>query len=381
MISIGIIAEFNPFHNGHQYFIEEVKKRYPSSTIILVLNSSFLERGEISIMHKWDKTTLSLQYGIDLVVELPFCFGSQSADIFADGAIQILKALKVQKIFFGSESNDIKMLHLLASTQNYHPKYSLYVQEFLKKGMNYPTACAKALEILCQVKIKNPNDLLALSYMKAIDRQKANIEAIPIQRTNQYHDQNVSISNPIASASGIRNMLQLEKDISLYVPKETIPRIHKINQELFFSLLKTQIINHLDCLNIFQTVDEGLESTIRKNIYYCNNLASLISVLKSKRFTYNKIHRMFIHILTHFTKEEASTLKNIEYIRILGMNQKGRKYLHDYKKEITLPIVTKYKSHQYRMLDLEYRITCLYSMLIDDSDFIKKELQNKPIIL
>lgn len=381
MISIGIIAECNPFHNGHKYLIEEVKKRYPESTIILVLNSSFLERGEISIMHKWDKTVLCLQNGVDLVVELPFCFGSQSADVFADGAIQILKALKVQKIFFGSESNDIKMFHLLANTQNYHPNYSLYVQEFLKKGMNYPTACAKALENICQVKIKNPNDLLALSYIKAIDKQKANIEAITIQRTNQYHDQDVPISNTIASASSIRNMLELEKDISPYVPKETVSRIHKINQDLFFSLLKTQIINHLDCLNKFQTVEEGLDSTIRKNIYYCNDLTSLISSLKSKRFTYNKIHRMFIHILTHFTKEEAFSLKKIEYIRILGMNQKGKNYLHNHKKEITLPIVTKYKTHQYRMFDLEYRVTCIYAMLIDNTDLIKKELQNKPIIL
>lgn len=381
MTSIGIIAEFNPFHNGHKYLIEEAKKRYPESTIVLVLNSSFLERGEISIMHKWDKTDLALRYGIDLVVELPFCFGSQSADIFAEGAIQLLKELKVDKLFFGSESNDIHMFHQLANIQKEHPKYPIYVKDFLAKGMNYPTACAKALEKICHIKIENPNDLLALSYIKAIVHQKADIEAVTIQRTNHYHEQVASVSDTIASASSIRNLLKQNKDITPYVPKETISCIHEIDQDLFFDLLKAQIITHFDNLNTFQTVEEGIDSIIRKHIYHCSNLNELISALKSKRFTYNKIHRMIIHILTHFTKEEASYLKQIEYIRILGMNQRGKKYLHDKKKEFTLPIITKYKTHQYRMLDLEYRVTSIYAMLICDPALMKRELQNKPVIL
>ena len=166
MEKIGIIAEFNPFHNGHKYLIDKVKKLYNDSIIIVVLSSSFMQRGEISILNKWDKTNICLDNNIDLVVELPFVFATQSADIFAKGAIQILKNLKVDKLVFGSESNNIDNLITIANTELFNKDFSSLVKINLNNGDNYPTALAKAIKVLNNIEINKPNDLLGISYIK-----------------------------------------------------------------------------------------------------------------------------------------------------------------------------------------------------------------------
>ena len=158
--AVGIICEYNPLHNGHIHHIKEVKKLFPGKSIILVLNGYFLERGEISILSKENKTKLALIYGVDLVVELPFIFGSQSADIFADAAIKILGYLGCSYLVFGSESNNIEALLKVAEIQN-DPKYNEKVKELLKTGINYPTALSKALNM--DIDVFNPNDLLGIS--------------------------------------------------------------------------------------------------------------------------------------------------------------------------------------------------------------------------
>ena len=132
---IGIIAEYNPFHNGHKYHIDQIKKKYPKSIIVLALNGYFSERGDVSLLTKEDKTKLSLDYGVDIVVELPTLFGTQSADIFAEAAVKILNNFKVDKIIFGSESNDVSMLDKIARTQLYDPDFNNRVKECKRRGV------------------------------------------------------------------------------------------------------------------------------------------------------------------------------------------------------------------------------------------------------
>ena len=165
---IGIITEYNPFHNGHLYHINKIKELYPNSLIIAVISSSFCQRGEISILNKWDKTKICLNNNIDLVLKLPFVFSSQGADIFAKGALSILNELKVNKIIFGSELNNIEKLKELATIQIKNKDYNKLVKKYLDEGINYPTAMAKALNNFSNIKIDTPNDLLGLSYIKEI---------------------------------------------------------------------------------------------------------------------------------------------------------------------------------------------------------------------
>ena len=168
MKKIGIICEYNPFHNGHIYHLKKIKEMYNDSLIILVMSSSFTERGELSILNKWEKTEIALNYGVDLVIELPFEFASQSADIFARGAVTLLKELQVDTIVFGSESNNIDSLKELAKIQLKNKKYDKLVKKYMDDGINYPTAMNKALNDLGGKSINHPNDLLGLSYIKEI---------------------------------------------------------------------------------------------------------------------------------------------------------------------------------------------------------------------
>lgn len=375
-MSIGIICEYNPFHNGHLYQINEIKKIYPDSTIICVMSSSFTERGDISILNKWDKTEIALKYGIDLVIELPFVFSSQSADIFAKGATNILNHLKVDKLIFGSETNDIGLLNKLVDIQLNNKNYDKLVKEYLDKGYNYPTAMSKSLYDLSKIKIDQPNDILGISYIKELKKLKSNIEVETIKRTNDYHS--TSLNNSIASATSIRLALQNNKNIKKYVPELTYKCLKNIKNfdNNYFSLLKYKILSTQD-LTIYQTVDEGIDTRIKKYINECNTLDELINKIKTKRFTYNRIKRMLTHIICSFTKEEANNIE-IEYIRILGFNNKGRNYLKNIKKNISIPIITGYKNNNSKILNIEYRVTTIYSCIVNNNELIKKEL-NKPI--
>ena len=167
---IGLIAEYNPLHLGHIYQINKIKELYPNSILIVITNSCFSQRGEINILNKWNKTKLCLDNNIDLIVELPFVYATQSADIFAKGALHILNKLEIDTLVFGSESNDINKLYEIAKTQINNPKYDVLVKKHLDNGINYPTALSKALKEILNYTTNEPNDLLAISYIKEILR-------------------------------------------------------------------------------------------------------------------------------------------------------------------------------------------------------------------
>lgn len=376
---IGIICEYNPFHLGHLYQIKKIKETIPDSLIICIFNGTFMQRGEVSIINKWDKTRICLEYGIDMVVELPFVFATQSSDIFAHGALKILNNLHVDTLVFGSESNNVEILKTLAMTQINNEAFDNKVHEYLDKGVNYPTALSKTLEVITKYRIKEPNDILAVSYIKEIIKNNYSIEPVAIKRTNDYHGE--IISGDIINASLIRKMLTNGNDVSKYVPRATLKYLNDIpSKDKYYSLLKYQIINNIDNLDSFQTVDEGLNNLIKKNIYNANNLDELISSIKTKRYTYNRLNRMFTHILTNFKKEDNRGLE-INYVRLLGFNKKGRSYLNKIKKDMEISVVTGYKGINDKIFNIEKRVSYIYSLLIVNSDsYLEEDNKNKPII-
>ena len=376
MHTIGIIGEFNPLHLGHIHLIEEAKKLYPNSTIILITNSSFTQRGEISVLNKWDKTKLSLENNIDLVVELPFAYATQSADIFAKGSLYILNHLKIDTLIFGSESNNIEKLTQIASTQLENKNYDPLVKKYLKEGINYPTAMSKALTKLLGYTTNEANDLLGISYIKEILRNNYNITPVSIQRTNNYHSN--TITTNIVNASLLRKLINENKNIEEYTPKNTSNYIQtNLSNESFFPYLKYKILTTKD-LSIYQTVDEGIENRIKKAINTSNSWKELIEKTKTKRYTYNKINRMYTHILTNFTKEEAKNIK-IDYIRILGFTKQGQLHLNKIKKDLSIPLITTYKQNISKLLDLELRTTSIYSLVTSQS-ILEQEYKQKPIL-
>lgn len=374
---IGIIAEYNPLHQGHLYQIKEIKKIYPNSLIILITNTCFTQRGDVSIINKWNKTKLSLENNIDLVIELPFPYATQSADIFAKGAIEILNHLKINILAFGSECNDLEKLSQVAHTQLNNSLYDKKVKEYLKKGVNYPTALSSALKDLLGYTITEPNDLLGISYLKEIIKNNYPITPLIIKRIGSYHS--TKTTNNIASASLIRNYLKEGLDITPYIPKNTKDYIYtNLTLNKYFPYLKYKILTEND-LSIYQTIEEGIENKIKKEINNATSWNELVLKIKSKRYTYNKINRMLIHILTSFTKEEAKQIK-IDYIRILGFNPKGQLYLNKIKKEISIPLITNYKKNTSKALSIEYRALSIYYLPLNPN-LILTEYQKKPIIL
>ena len=374
---IGIIAEYNPFHNGHIYQIKKIKENYPNSIIIVCTSSSFTQRGELSILNKWEKTKVSLLNGVDIVIELPYVYSTQSSDTFAKYGISLLEKFHINYLCFGSESNDTTKLLDAAKTQINNIEFDNKVKFYMKEGYNYPTSLNNALKELINYDIKEPNDLLAISYIKEIINNNYNIEVFNIKRTNSYHD--LDLDNKIVSASNIRNKLLENKNIKDKVPKETYDILkNKSLENKYFEFLKYKIISETD-LEKYVDVDEGLNVRIKKYINKSKSLDELIMNIKTKRYTYNRISRMLNHILCSFTKEENDKIKKLEYIRILGFNENGRTYLNEIKDSIELPILNKYDTKKYKALEIEKRVTDIYSNIYDN--IIDQEIKNKPIYI
>lgn len=377
MKSIGIIAEYNPFHNGHLYHLTKIKEKYPNHTIILVMNGNFTERGDVCIIDKWSRSEIAIKAGIDLIIELPFPFATQSADYFSYGAITILEKLKVERVIFGSECNDLDALQEIATAQLYNEDFDKLVKIYSKLGNNYPTALSLALKDLTGKTISTPNDLLGISYIKTIKKYNYNIIPETIKRTSSYHEKEL-IGN-ITSATAIRLALKEKKEIENYLPSFVKPYLNNLHYiEDYFPLLKYKIMTTED-LSIYQTIDEGIEKSIKKEILKATSYQDLVDKLKSKRYTHNKITRMLLHILCNFTKEKAKTFSTISYLRILNFNEKGRTYLNKVKKQVDIPFISKINKFKDPMLEFELETTNIYALTLKNKDalqLIESEYKN-----
>ena len=355
---IGLVCEYNPLHNGHIYQINKIKEMYPDSIIITCLNGYFMERGEVSYLTKENKVKASLNNNIDIVVELPFIYGSQSADTFSYHAIKILNELNIDTLVFGSESNDIDNLKKIALMQE-NDDFNNKVLDEMDKGISYPQALKNVLNIDYEIL---PNDLLGISYIKAINKINKNINAVSIKRTSEYHD---TLSNDnIISALNIRNKFDNNEDISKYTPVYNL--VTKVDHKLLFKLIKSKILTD-DNLDTYVDVNEGIEFRLKKYINESNNLKEYIELIKTKRYSFNKINRMLIHILLGFKKEDNIDINNI---RILGFNNNGKNYLNKFDIDTTYNKLVK---------DYELKASLIYDLLTESNTYLY-ELKNIPII-
>lgn len=376
-MTVGIICEYNPFHFGHLYHLESIKKMYPNASIVLVMSGWITERGDLALIDKWKRTEIALIYGVDLVVELPFKF-IQSADWFAKGAVAILNKLNCDKLVFGSESNDLNLLTDLANIQLNNKEYDDLVKKYLNEGLNYPTAMSKALEHICGNTVSTPNDLLGLSYVKEIIKNKYNIEPITIKRNSDFNSK--EIEGIITSATSIRELIKNNKDFNNYIPKEEYEYLKSsIFIDDYFDYLKYKIIS-CDDLTIYQGIDIPLHNRIKKYIDSSNTLEELINNIKTKRYTYNRIKRMLTFILLSLEKKEFNSLE-LDYIRLLGFNDSGKQILNNIKKSIDIPILTKFDP-KYLYTDLKINnILSLNKKIKNKKEFREKEYKKSPIKL
>lgn len=354
---LGIIAEYNPFHNGHLYHLNESKKQTNADYSICIMSGNFTQRGDAAIIDKWSRTEMALRNGIDLVIELPLVYSISSAENFAYGSINILDKLGiVDYISFGSESGDLEVLDSIAEILCNEPKeYISLLNHELAKGISYPKAREKALLMyLNDIRkyanvLSNPNNILGIEYLKALRKLKSNLEPITIQRKNvDYHS--TSINKGFASSTAIRKMIEKPSSLSKAIPEETFSIVEdKIKRGQIVKGLSTfekEILYKLRSMSIEQIanlpdVSEGLEHAIKNAANSCNNVIDLISLVKSKRYTQTRIQRILLYALLDITKQDMqNSQKSIPYIRILGMTENGKRLLSEIASSKKLNIIT-----------------------------------------
>ena len=373
---LGIVVEYNPFHNGHIYHINKAKELVKPDYTVAVMSSSFVQRGEPAIIDKWTRSELAIKYGVDIVIELPFVYSVQSADYFAKGSIELLNAIGVTDLCFGSEDGNIDtFIDIAKAIKDDEEQYNSLVKSYMDQGLRYPEACNQSLNDILGKEIRTPNDLLGLSYVKEIVFNNYKMTPHCITRTNDYHSDEIS---SIASASAIRNAIRNNEDISMSLPNAEIYSNETYHLSLFYPYLKHQIMmSSLDELKSYHMVDEGLENVLYKSISKCSSMIEFINSLLSKRYTKPRIQRMLIHILMKNKKEDINNAMHLDYIRVLNMNEQGRTYLNSIKKDCHYKIITNFSKHAHPALDIELKATKLLS-LISSKDLITKEFSYIP---
>ncbi|MFV9509907.1 nucleotidyltransferase [Tepidibacillus sp. LV47] len=397
MTILGLIVEYNPFHNGHLFHIQQAKKITESNVTIAVMSGPFVQRGEPAIMDKWTRTKMALENGIDLIIELPVVYATQSADWFAFGAISLLNHLNVTHLVFGSESNLLERLDHLANLLLHEP---VQFQTLLKKNLSLGNSYPKALALTLQQYqrgfddfILQPNDILGLQYLLQIKKLNSKIKALTIRRKNsQYHDQTIS-DNTFASATAIRTAIRtndhIEKIFS-YVPpttwnlyKNTLRQNRFQSWENYYQTLKILILNQtVEQLKQIHGMVEGLESRLREGIYHASSFHDFVSIVKTKRYTQAKLQRIFLHLLLNLTKDRVQKMnveKGPQYVRLLGFNQKGREYLNQIKHQLSIPMISNLSKIRSPMLDFDIQASQIYETGFDEPNFRYNDYKQRPI--
>lgn len=358
----GIIVEYNPFHNGHLYHIEQTRALTCPDVLIAVCTGNYNQRGDVSIIDKFQKAEAALRHGVDLVVELPYIYTVQNAYVFGSNAVRILKELKCDHLVFGSETNNLEELKKYAELQVDVTK----LKQLMRDGNSYPKSYGLLSGSLY------PNDMLAVTYLKAL--KDTDIVPVSIQRTNDYHSEEMDI---ISSATALRKALKEGRDISMATPM-------KIEDPVFTSDLYPYLrrllmtMDRQDLEKIF-LVSEGIEGMLKENAERYDNYEDFISHCISRHYTRSRIQRILLHIANQIKKEDVERLAEPNYIRVLGFNQTGQNYLRQIKEEVRT--ITQFKNLPETYKKIEWKTSLLYSTLKKDPNaYLKRELQG-PVIL
>ncbi|MBQ9092161.1 MAG: nucleotidyltransferase, partial [Anaerotignum sp.] len=346
MKTLGIITEYNPFHKGHAYMIEEAKKKAGANRVVVIMSGSFVQRGEPAIFDKWTRTEAALMNGVDMVLELPVLFAASNAETFARAAVRTLQDSGIVDVLcFGSESGDLHSMQEAARLmENETEEFQKLLKEQLDEGLSYPAARAKALETVSHISseiLSRPNHILGLEYLKALERYNCTMEPMTIKREGDYNSP--SLTEGFASAAAIRKALAEDRST------EAMPQLPENTHDLYNKALslgtapvfwdelapalhyKLRMSSAEEIKEIAEVV-EGLENRIFHSIDSCYDMKDIIDFIKTKRYTRTKIQRILLHILLDVKEKEVSYFMNLPkmpYIRVLGFQKEKSDILAD----------------------------------------------------
>lgn len=406
---LGIIAEYNPFHNGHLYQIEEAKKQTEAEYVVAIVSGNFVQRGNTSLINKWVKAQMALENGVDIVLELPTIYSISSAENFAEGAIKVLDSLKiVDTLCFGIETADFPALNNIANVLYNEPKeYIAILNCELRKGLSYPKARENALMMyLNDIKryaniMSGSNNILGIEYLKSLKRLKSEMKPFAIERKKVYYNDE-KIVDEFASSTAIRKLVLQEQydDLRKVMPRNAYmllkEEIRKGNYVLDLIKYEREIIYTLRKMSLREIselpdVSEGLENTIKHAAESCNNLIELVNIMKSKRYTQTRIQRILLYALLGVTKRDMRNSKKVTpYARVLGFNSRGKEILSNVCNiNPKIQMITSVKKFEEQndnkilkeMLEKDIFATNIYTLGYENDSWANLDYTNKMIIL
>lgn len=434
MSVLGIIAEYNPFHNGHKYHLEQSKKLCDADSVVCVMSGNFIQRGEPAIVDKWARAEMALISGADLVIELPVVYSMSSAEYFAFGAVKILDSLGIiDCICFGSECGSIDKLYIIADILNTQPEsFKISLKEHLAKGLSFPAARENALaeniesggygsDCFSSI-IKSSNNILGIEYIKALIKLGSKIKPYTIKRVaNEYNSEVIegaissatSIRKHISSIEGIKKSINKENSKESNIPWFTDSLLHTLPESsleilsrefiegrgpVFSGDFENIVLSALRSMSIKEIselpyITEGLENRFKAAAENSGSLVELIESISTKRYTITRIKRCLFSILTGIKSKELlefNLFGGPQYLRVLGFNNNGRRLLSKIKISASLPVIVKaadFKASSNpllaRMLQIEATSTDQYVLAFSNSIYKKsgQEFTRNPIRL
>lgn len=400
---VGLVTEYNPFHNGHLYHLEKSKSLTNSDYSISVMSGNFVQRGEPALVDKWTRAKMAVDNGVDLVIELPVIYACQSAELFAYGAIKLLDNLGIVNFLcFGSEANDIEILDSIATILVNEPEqYQKYLKESLNKGNSFPSAREYALiSYMKDLGFKNyqdlknimssPNNILGIEYLKALYKINSSIVPYTIKRKGASYN-NISLTGNISSATAVRE--EILKSTCIQVIKDAVPLSTYYQLQYFFNDNKK--FNNLDNfskiiiflareigsekLKDIMDVEDGLDNRIINCANNNTTINDMLSCISTKRYTMTRLKRILIHLLIDL---DGPTFKLLhthgpQYARLLASNRRGLELLKKAKENSNMQIITKFADYQKinnpilkQMIEFDKKSTDIYFLGLNNKNSI-----------
>lgn len=376
---VGIVCEYNPFHNGHKYHIEQAKQITGADAVVCVMSGNYVQRGEPAVLNKWTRARLALEHGADVVIEIPTVYCLGNASFYARASVKLLESLgNVKSICFGTEASDISELKVVSDRlRNDSKEINALIQANTKKGLSYPAARMEAYKALYgegQESLEGSNNVLAIEYLKSIEK----LEPFAVKRLGSGYNDDVDSSKVFQSSTGIRNKLKAGETVSEYVPYDTDVFSEMYSgDETAFGIIRHMLLSITpEDIDRAPSGGEGIGNRLIEAARSAKSIDDLIQNTKSKRYTYTRISRLIYQLMLGITRDMLDS--EPEYIRILGFTDKGREVLREVKREElnTLPIIQNInKLNQIpSQLSLDIHASDVYNLcagrdIVQDSDY------------
>lgn len=340
MQAVGMIAEFNPLHNGHVYALNQAKQQSGADVVVVVMSGNYVQRGAVAVIDKWQRTKAAIAAGADLVVELPTVDAVQAAPDFAVGAVTLLKALLVDQLAFGTENAQLD--YQAVATQALTA--AIPKSQFKQYNATYATQMNQWYQSQLGITLDQPNLLLGLSYAQAnLTVPGPSMRLVPLLRLGPAHDTD-SVAGNFASASYIRQQVAADNSVAAFVPPATVEGLRQPQMswaQLYPWLryrLQTASLSELAAID---GMAEGLEYRFSQQVDGAPDFEQFLAAVKSKRYTYSRLRRLALHVTLNMTQEVVASARAHRSLHVLGFSALGQAYLRQVKKQVGLPLVTK----------------------------------------